>query len=67
MDLNGIRYALSALSLIALVLALVLYFGHDLHKSHILIVTAVVMKLVEIVIRFIIRSKKKQKSQLYGE
>ncbi len=52
MDLNGLRYGLSVLSLLALVLALVSYFSHNLHLAVILMIVGVVLKLGELIIRF---------------
>lgn len=52
MDLNGLKYALSVLSLIALVLALVSYFSHNIHLAVILMIVGVVLKLGELIIRF---------------
>ena len=65
MDLNGLRYALSALALIMLVLAVVMYFSHNLHSTLIFIGVGVAFKLAEIVVRILLKNK--QKKQRYGE
>jgi len=65
MDLNGLRTVLSALSLIALVLALVLWFSNSHTGAYILIAVGVVMKIAEIITRLVLKHQKNKEEYGY--
>ena len=66
MDLNGLKTAFSVLSLVALVLAVVLFFSHDIQKCYVFIAAGVILKVAEVVIRIVMRHRKNKEKEEYG-
>lgn len=57
MDINGLRYALSIISLIAIVIAIVGYFSNDRTLFIVLLAVGVACKIAEVVIRICHKKK----------